>query len=70
MPNDSPSIKEKTMKVKVNNKIYDGEKEFVMVILDDVDKKNIAEMPKELTNYCQFPGELSDEELNELIGEE
>jgi len=55
------------MKVKVGNKVYDGEKEFVMVILDDIDKKNIEEMPEDLTKYCQFPNELSDEELDELI---
>ena len=29
------------MKIKIGNKIYDGEKEPVMVILTDQDKKNI-----------------------------
>ena len=32
------------MKVKVGNKIYDGENEPVMVILSKGDKKNIANM--------------------------
>ncbi|KKN06844.1 hypothetical protein LCGC14_1073030, partial [marine sediment metagenome] len=29
------------MKIKVGNKVYDGEKEAVMVILEDQDKENI-----------------------------
>lgn len=43
------------MKVKVGNKIYDGELEPVMVILTQEDKENIATMDKEATKYCQYP---------------
>ena len=43
------------MKVKVGNKIYDGEKEPVMVILNEGEKKQIAEMPKGLQKYCVYP---------------
>ena len=43
------------MKVKVGNKIYDGEKEPVMVILNEGEKKQISEMPKGLQKYCVYP---------------
>lgn len=46
------------MKVKVGNKIYDGEREPVMVILTEADKKNIANMRPDATKYCQFPDEV------------
>jgi hypothetical protein len=45
------------MKVKVGDKIYDGEKEPVMVILTDQDKKNIADMLPDAYRYCAYPGE-------------
>jgi len=45
------------MKVKVGNKIYDGEKEPVMVILTEADKQNIANMLPEATRYCAYPSE-------------
>ena len=45
------------MKVKVGNTIYDGEREPVMVILTDQDKKNIANMDLEATKYCVYPTE-------------
>ena len=45
------------MKVKVGNKIYDGEQEPVMVILSEGDKKNIANMHPDATKYCIYPAE-------------
>jgi hypothetical protein len=43
------------MKVKVGNKIYDGEKEPIMVILADGDKENISNMHPDATKYCVYP---------------
>jgi hypothetical protein len=43
------------MKVKVGDKIYDGEQEPVMVILTDQDKKNIEDMYPHCAKYCVFP---------------
>lgn len=43
------------MKVKVGNKIYDGEYEPVMAILTDQDKENIKNMLPECTKYCMYP---------------
>ena len=43
------------MKVKVGDKIYDGEEEPVMVILTEQDKLNITTMLPEATKYCSYP---------------
>ena len=43
------------MKIKVGNKIYDGEDEPVLVILSDSDKENIANMLPTATKYCSYP---------------
>ena len=43
------------MKVKVGNKIYDGEHEPVMVILSKGDRENIASMLPDATKYCVYP---------------
>jgi len=45
------------MKVKVGNKVYDREKEPVMVILTEQDKKNIRDMHPDCTKYCVYPKE-------------
>jgi len=49
------------MKVKVGNTIYDGEKEPVMVILTEADKRNIANMLPEATRYCAYPEEWTED---------
>ena len=43
------------MKVKVGDKIYDGEIEPVMVILSKGEKKQIADMLPDCTKYCMYP---------------
>lgn len=43
------------MKVKVGNKIYDGENEPVMVILSKGEKEQIANMDPDATKYCVYP---------------
>ncbi len=51
------------MKIKVGNKVYDGEKEPVMVILEDQDKENIKNMSPEARKYCMFPDTIPEPEL-------
>ncbi len=55
------------MKVKVGNKIYDGNKEPVMVILEGQDKENIKNMLPEATKYCMFPDDIPKEEIEEWM---
>jgi hypothetical protein len=43
------------MKVKVGDKVYDGDDEPVMVILSEQDKLNIANMAADATKYCMYP---------------
>jgi hypothetical protein len=51
------------MKVKVGAKIYDSEKEPVMVILSDGDKKNIENMFPECTKFCSYPDSISNDDI-------
>jgi len=43
------------MKVKVGDKVYDGEKEPVMVILSQGEREQISNMAPEATKYCVYP---------------
>ena len=43
------------MKVKIGNKIYDGRKEPVMVILSKGEKEQIANLAPDATKYCVYP---------------
>ncbi len=38
----------------------------IMIILDEADKENIAEMEPEATKYCQYPKEFHDT-INEFM---
>lgn len=51
------------MKVKVGDKIYDGELEPVMVILSDTDKHNIRNMSPFSQRYAVFPDNYPDEDM-------
>lgn len=58
------------MKIKIGNKVYDGENEPIMVILTDADKKNITNMLPECTKYCQYPEDGFDEkEIDKWMNE-
>ena len=45
------------MRVKVGNKIYDGEKEPVMIIISDGERQQITNMDTGCTKYCVYPSE-------------
>ena len=55
------------MKVKVGNKVFDCEKEPVMVILTDQDKENIKNMLPECTKYCMFPDTIPIEKIKTFM---
>ena len=55
------------MKVKIGEKIYDSEKEPIMVILSESDKENISNMSPEATKYCSFPDGMSVEYVKEFM---
>lgn len=58
------------MKIKARNKIFDGKKELVMVmvILTDYDKENISQMLKKAHKYAQFPAGSTEEEVKKFMG--
>ena len=43
------------MKVKIGKTVYDSEKEPILLILTEKDKKNIGNMSPEASKYCIFP---------------
>ena len=57
------------MKVKVGDKVYDGNDEPVMVILSDEDKENIKNMPADNTKYCSCPEDSDQGEIEKWMAD-
>ncbi|MEK6829502.1 MAG: hypothetical protein AABY15_05195 [Nanoarchaeota archaeon] len=55
------------MKVKIGDKIYDANEEPIMLILNDADKNNIANMHSDKYKYAAFPDEMDIEEVKEFM---
>jgi hypothetical protein len=45
------------VKVKIGDKIYDGNKEPILLILTEGDKRDIQNMTPEATRFCIYPDE-------------
>jgi len=43
------------MKVKIGDKVYDGNKEAIMLILNKGEREQIANMHSACTRYCMYP---------------
>jgi len=43
------------MKIKIGNKIYDGNNEPVMIIISEKEKRQIVSMPSGKTKFCSYP---------------
>ena len=58
------------MKVKIGKKIYDAEKEPIMLILNKDDKYNISNMRESDMKYCCYPdGSMSQAMVEEFMRE-
>ena len=55
------------MKIKVGDKIYDGEIEPIMVVLSEADKINIANMLPDATKYCHFPNNADMSDVDKFM---
>ncbi len=55
------------MRIKIGDEIYDGADEMIMVILEDKDKHNLANMPPEATRYCCGPKSATAEEMQAFM---
>lgn len=53
------------MKIKVGDTVYDGAKEPVMVILEDQDKRNIANTDDK--KYASYPDSFSIKEIKKFM---
>ena len=42
------------MKIKIGDTWYNADDQPIMIVLADQDKKNIADMPPELSKYCLY----------------
>jgi len=53
------------MKVKINGKVYDAEKDTILIHLNPLTKFNIQNMPDDKSIYACCPLSKTDEELKE-----
>ena len=52
------------MKIKIGTKIYDAEKEPIMLILTDEDKSNIKNMHPKCTKFIIFPSHCDKQQID------
>ena len=57
------------MRILVNEHIYDGKKEIVMIQLTDKDKENIKNMDSDCNIYCEYPDEEDTNKVIELMND-
>lgn len=56
------------MKVKIDDKVYDGEEVPIMIIVSEGEKKQIGNMPIGMNRYCIYPkNKYSGEEIMEWM---
>lgn len=55
------------MKVKIGDTIYDANQQPIMLIFDDSDKNNIANMHPDKYKYAAFPDKMDIEEVKEFM---
>jgi hypothetical protein len=56
------------MKIKIGDKIYDSNKEPIMLILDEEDVSNISNM-EEQRKYCGYPEDMIMEDIIKFMNE-
>lgn len=57
------------MRVKIGDKIYDSSDQAIMVILEEYNKEDIANMAKDARKYCEFPDTMTEEEARNFMEE-
>jgi len=60
-------LKNKNMKVKIGEHIYDSNNEPIMLILDETDKKNISNMHDDKFKFISHPKEMEPEDVRKWI---
>lgn len=59
-------VKEISMLVKINDKIYDSNEEPILLVLEDFEKDHIANMGDQ-KKYCSFPEDYDIEKIKEFM---
>ena len=57
------------MKVKIDNTIYDGADVRIMIIMNQGEKQQIADMAPEATKYYQYPESMAPEDIKNWMDE-
>jgi len=58
------------MKVKIGDVIYDSDEEPIMLILDEYNKQDIADMiDEDYKVYCVYPDDMEEEEIEYFMSE-
>lgn len=55
------------MKIKIGDTIYEANKQPIMVILDNLDKHIISQMPKDKYKFCQHPPNMLAEDVKKFM---
>lgn len=55
------------MKVKIRNQIYDSNEEPIMIVLHDVEKEHIKNMPSECMKYFSGPSVMGPDEVKAFM---
>lgn len=55
------------MKVKIGDQVYDANDTPIMLILDDVDKRNINNMSKEAKKFCAHPDDVRPKDIQQFM---
>jgi len=58
------------MKVKINSKIYDSDKQPIMLTLSDAEKELIANMAAEAHKFCVYPANSKAEKIKQFMEDE
>jgi len=55
------------MRVKIGNTVYDSENEPIMLLLSNVEKQHISNMPYDAHKYCSYPEGREESEIEEFM---
>lgn len=58
------------MKVKINSKIYDSDKQPIMLILSGAEKNLIANMATDSHKFCVYPANSKAEKIKQFMEDE
>lgn len=55
------------MKVLIRNHVYNSEDEPIIVLLEPYDIDNISKMPEECNIYADYPEDMDDKKIDDMM---